>query len=202
MKTKGLFLFLTAILLSSLCKAQQNNVKIGLNDTIKVALTNIDGEIMPWVVLNEVRVISTRTFKSRQDFDNYRILKYNVLKVLPYARFAGQRYRQLEKDLALTSDKQKQKALVKGCEKEVKDLFNAKIKDLTISQGEILIKLVDRETGNSSYDLVKDLKGNVSAFVFQSVAKIFGHNLRNHYDPDEDRDIEAIVRSAGYYSYQ
>lgn len=202
MKTKGLFLFLTAILLSGLCKAQQNNVKIGVNDTIKVALTNLDGEMLPWVVLNEVRVIATRTFKFQEDFDNYRRLRYNVLKVLPYARFAGQRYHQLEKDLAVTTDKAKQKALVKGCEKEVKDLFNAKIKDLTISQGEILIKLVDRETGNSSYDLVKDLKGNVSAFVFQSVAKIFGHNLRSQYDPDEDRDIEAIVRSAGYYSYQ
>lgn len=202
MKTKGLFLFLTAMMLSGLCKAQQNAVKIGINDTIKVALTNFDGEMLPWVVLNEVRVVATRTFKSQEDFDNYRRLKYNVLKVLPYARFAGQRYRQLEKDLAVTTDKAKQKALVKGCEKEVKDLFNAKIKDLTISQGEILIKLVDRETGNSSYDLVKDLKGNVSAFVFQSVAKIFGHNLKNQYDPDEDRDIEAIVRSSGYYSYQ
>ncbi|MBD3748235.1 MAG: DUF4294 domain-containing protein [Sphingobacteriales bacterium] len=202
MKTKVLFLFLTMMAISSLSNAQQNDVQARTNDTIKVATTNLNGEILPWIVLNEIRVVATRTFKSKEDFDNYRRLRYNVLKVLPYARFAGQRYRQLEKDLAVTSDRRKQKALVKGCEKEVKDLFNAKIKDLTISQGEVLIKLIDRETGNSSYDLVKDLKGNVSAFVFQSVARIFGHNLKNQYNPDEDRDIEAIVRSAGYYSYQ
>ncbi|MBU0697214.1 MAG: DUF4294 domain-containing protein [Bacteroidetes bacterium] len=202
MKTKVLFLFLTAMLMSSLSKAQQSYVKAGTNDTIKVATTNLNGEILPWIVLNEITIISTRTFKSKEDFDKYRRLRYNVLKVLPYARFAGQRYRQLERDLAVTQDKRKQKALVKGCEKEIKDLFNAKIKDLSISQGEVLIKLIDRETGNSSYELVQDMKGNVSAFVFQSIARIFGHDLKNKYDPDEDRDIENIVRSAGYYSYQ
>jgi hypothetical protein len=202
MKTKVLFLFLTAMLMSSLSKAQESYVKAGTNDTIRVATTNLNGEIIPWIVLNEVTIVSTRTFKSKEDFDNYRRLRYNVLKVLPYARFAGQRYRQLERDLAVTQDKRKQKALVKGCEREIKDLFNAKIKDLTISQGEVLIKLIDRETGNSSYDLVQDMKGNVSAFVFQSIARIFGHDLKNKYDPDEDRDIENIVRSTGYYSYQ
>jgi len=201
MKTRVLFLFLTAMAISGLSKAQQSYVQTGTNDTIKVATTNLNGEILPWIVLNEVRIVATRTFKSKEDFDNYRRLRYNVLKVLPYARFAGQRYRQLERDLAVTSNKRKQKALVKGCEKEVKDLFNSKIKDLSISQGEVLIKLIDRETGNSSYELVQDLKGNVSAFVFQSVARIFGHDLKNKYDPEQERDIENIVRSAGYYNY-
>ncbi len=199
---KALFLFSAMILLGGLVKAQESYVRAGTNDTIKVATINLNGELVPWIVLNEVTVMDRRTFKSQEDFDKYRRLRYNVLKVLPYARFAGQRYRQLERDLAQTNDKRKQKALVKGCEKEIKDLFNAKIKDMTISQGEILIKLVDRETGNSSFDLVKDLKGGVSAFVMQSVAKIFGHDLKNGYDPDEDRDIESIIHAAGYYSYQ
>jgi predicted extracellular nuclease len=185
--------------LAGLCQAQ---VAYGSKDTLKVATTNYNGEIIPWVVIGEVTVIDRRTFKSKEEFDKYRRLRYNVLKVLPYARFAGQRYRQLEKDLALTSDKRKQKQLIKSCDKEIKDLFNDKIKNLTISQGEILIKLVDRETGNSSYDLVKDLKGNVSAFVVQSVAKIFGHDLRSKYDVDQEMDIEGIIHSVGYYSYQ
>jgi hypothetical protein len=108
----------------------------------------------------------------------------------------------LERDLATTSDKRKQKEYVKSCDKEIKDLFNREVKNLTISQGEILIKLIDRETGNSSYELVQDLKGNVSAFVMQSVAKLFGHDLKSKYDVDQDRDIEAIIRSTGYYNYQ
>lgn len=199
MKLKALFFSCFFLFLAGYCQAQ---VAYGSKDTIKVATTNYNGEIIPWVVVGEITVVDRRTFKSQADYDNYRRLKYNVLKVLPYARFAGQRYRQLERDLALTNDKRKQKQLIKSCDKEIKDLFNDKIKNLTISQGEILIKLVDRETGNSSYDLVRDLKGNVSAFLVQSVAKIFGHNLRSKYDVDHEMDIEGIIHSAGYYSYQ
>lgn len=202
MKTKVLFLFCSLMLLGKFSKAQNVFVKAGTNDTIRVSAINIDGVMMPWIVLNEVKVIDKRNFATKEAYDKYRRLRYNVIKVLPYARFAGQRYRQLERDLATTSDKRKQKALIKSCDKEIKDLFNREVKNLTISQGEILIKLIDRETGNSSYALVKDLKGNVSAFVMQSVARIFGHDLKSKYDVDEERDIENIIRSTGYYSYQ
>ncbi|HEX7366671.1 MAG TPA: DUF4294 domain-containing protein [Pelobium sp.] len=202
MKSKALFIFCFLFLSFAFAQAQDMYVKAGTNDTIRVSAMNVDGEMMPWIVLNEVVVRDYRRFASKEDYDRFRRLRYNVIKVLPYARFAGQRYRQLERDLATTSDKRKQKAYVKSCDKEIKDLFNREVKNLTISQGEILIKLIDRETGNSSYDLVKDLKGNVSAFVMQSVAKIFGHNLKNKYDVDQERDIESIIRSAGYYNYQ
>ena len=85
---------------------------------------------------------------------------------------------------------------------EIKNLFNRDVKNMTISQGEVLIKLIDRETGNSSFNLVKDMKGGISAFLMQSVARVFGHDLKSQYDPDEDRDIESIIHSTGYYSYQ
>lgn len=200
MKNKVLFTFGFLFLMASFTMAQNLGIK-GINDTISVAALNVEGEMMPWIVLNEVVIKDYRRFASKEAYDNYRRLRYNVIKVLPYARFAGQRYRQLERDLATTSNKRKQKEYVKSCDKEIKDLFNREVKNLTISQGEILIKLIDRETGNSSYDLVKDLKGNVSAFVMQSVARVFGHNLRNKYDVDQERDIESIIRSTGYYSY-
>lgn len=200
MKNKVLFTFGFLFLMASFTMAQDLGIK-GINDTIRVSALNVEGEMVPWIVLNEVVVKDYRRFASKEAYDNYRRLRYNVIKVLPYARFAGQRYRQLERDLATTSNKRKQKEYVKSCDKEIKDLFNKEVKNLTISQGEILIKLIDRETGNSSYDLVKDLKGNVSAFVMQSVARVFGHNLRNKYDVDQERDIESIIRSTGYYSY-
>jgi hypothetical protein len=201
MKSKLIFLFCGLIFVALKSNAQDDQSRTVKFDTIKVATTNLNGEIIPWIVLNEVKVVAIRTFQSEQDFKNYQRLRYNVLKVLPYARYAGQRYRQLERDLAITPEKRKQKELVKACDKEIKDLFNDKIKNLTISQGEILIKLVDRETGNSSFDLVKDMKGGVSAFVMQSVAKVFGHDLKNKYNRDQERDIESIIQSAGYYSY-
>ncbi|MBK0378274.1 DUF4294 domain-containing protein [Mucilaginibacter segetis] len=173
---------------------------LGKNDTTKTYVTEIGGELVPWIVMPEVHIYDTRIFASAQDRANYYRLRYNVLKVLPYARFAGQRYRQLQRDLALTGDKHEQKKLIKACEKEIKELFNSKIKDLTISQGEVLIKLIDRETGNTSFDMLKELKGGFNAFVMQSVARVFGHNLKETYDRDEQRDIETILNNAGYNS--
>jgi hypothetical protein len=175
-------------------------VILGKNDTIKTLMTKLDGELVPWVVMQEVRIVDTRIFASAQDRANFYRLRYNVMKVLPYARFAGQRYRQLQRDLALTADKKKQKELVKACETEIKTLFNKEIKNLSINQGEILIKLVSRETGNTSYTLAKELKGGFNAFMFQSVARIFGHNLKQTYDREEQRDIESILESVGYTS--
>jgi hypothetical protein len=173
---------------------------LGKNDTITTYLTIDSGKLIPWVVTPDVKITDSRIFKSQADFDNYRRLRYNVMKVLPYASFAGKRYRKLQRDLALTADKHQQKILINACESEIKDLFNKEIKELTISQGEILIKLIDRETGNTSYDMVKDMKGGLKAFVYQSVARLFGHDLKETYDPDQQKDIETILLQAGYTS--
>ncbi len=173
-------------------------LKVGKNDTIPVYMTLDSGKLMPWIVTQDVIITDVRIFKSQQDLNNYRRLKYNVLKVLPYARFAGQRYRKLQRDLAVEADKGKQKVLINACETEIKDLFDKEIKNLTISQGEILIKLINRETGNTSYDMVKDMKGGFKAFVYQSVARVFGHDLKETYNPDEQKDIESILVQAGY----
>lgn len=170
----------------------------GKNDTIKTYLTNYNGELIPWIVVPEVKIVDTRIFASEADRAAYYRLKYNVMKVLPYARFAAHRYEQLQRDLALTGDKNKQKELMKACETEIKDLFNREIKNLTISQGEVLIKLVSRETHTTTYALAKDLKGGFHAFVFQSVARVFGHNLREEYDAAQEHDIESILYQAGY----
>jgi len=175
-------------------------VTLGKNDTIKTLMTKLDGELVPWIVEHEILIRDTRIFASEQDRKNFYRLRYNVMKVLPYAQFAGNRYRQLQRDLALTADKKKQKELVKACEAEIRGLFNKEIKNLTISQGEVLIKLIDRETGYTSYALAKELKGGFNAFVFQSVARLFGHDLKEKYDREEQRDIESILQSAGYNS--
>jgi len=172
--------------------------KAGKNDTILSYLTVFDGQMMPWVVAGEVKIVDSRIFKDQADRDNYNRLIYNVRKVWPYARFAGERYQQLQRDLAMTADKKKQKQLIATCDDQIKDMFKREVENMTISQGEVLIKLVDRETGNTSYDLVKQLKGGLDAFMMQSVARLFGHNLKETYDTEEDRDIEAILHQYGY----
>jgi hypothetical protein len=193
-------------------KAQQNTVtptsaapkppplKLGKNDTIQTYVTLDSGKLIPWIVYPEIKIVDIRIFKSEADRQAYNQLVYNVHKVMPYAHFAGERYRQLQRDLAVTGDKHKQKELISACNDQIKDLFKREIENLTISQGEVLIKLIDRETGNTSFELVSELKGGIDAFMLQSVARIFGHNLKETYDPDEDRDIEQILQQAGYDS--
>ncbi|WP_308378688.1 DUF4294 domain-containing protein [Parapedobacter tibetensis] len=169
---------------------------------IRVPTTVVNGEFVPWMLIPEVEVTRRRIFKSPEDKARYMRLRYNVIKVLPYAKFAQNRYQQLYRDLAVTANKRKQKRLVKDCEKEIKDMFNREVKNLTISQGEILIKLIDRQTGNSSYEVVRELRGGVTAFFYQSVARVFGHNLKNTYNPEEDFEIENIIRSLERPTYR
>ncbi|WP_207428687.1 DUF4294 domain-containing protein [Pedobacter sp. SYSU D00535] len=202
MKFLLLFLFFTLFFgFSSQCQENFDPKLKGKNDSIRVAVTTDEyGNLVPWIPLADVNIYSTRIFQSPQARAQYNRLRYNVLKVLPYAMFARERYARLNQQLAITKDRREQKKLVKACEKEIKDMFNREIKNMTITQGEILIKLIDRETGNSTYDLVKDLKGGFTAFSYQLVAKVFGHNLKQQYDPNQERDIENIIQRYGFYS--
>lgn len=159
------------------------------------ATTTLDnGEVVPWFPIEEVVIRARRTFKTETDRQKYLRLKRNVIRVLPYAIYAQRRYDQLDRDLALAHSRREEKKLIKECEREIKEKITSEVKNLSVSQGEILIKLIERQTGNTSYDLVRDMKGNISAFVFQGFARIFGHNLKNTYDPEEDYEIENIIR--------
>lgn len=201
MKIFSLGFFFCVIFTGSFAQEARNVMPKGKNDTIKVYATrDIDGSMMPWIPLADVPIKTIRKFRDPEARFQYDRLRRNVLLVLPYARFARDRYARLNADLARTSSKREQRKLVNACQKEIKEMFNTKIKNMSISQGEILIKLIDRETGNSSFELVKDLKGSFTAFFYQSIGKVFGHNLKQEYDPEENREIEAIIQSTGYYS--
>lgn len=199
-----LFIPLIVIITSASASAQVSSLPVkmpvmGKNDTIRVASTNENGEMIPWIPLNEVVIYGFRIFKSPAEQAAYNRLRYNVMKVMPYALFAKRRYEQLERELAVTAEKKQQKRLVKQCDKEIKEMFNREIKELTITQGQILTKLIDRELGRTTYDIIKETKGGVTAFLYQSVARVVGHNLKSTYSPEEDRDIESIIISSGFY---
>ncbi len=199
-----LLIFLGAFLLVGQAVAQDINGQEPVQQPQHrmVPATVVNGELLPWMLIPEVEITRKRIFKSPEDKARYMRLRYNVIKVLPYAQYAQNKYQQLYRDLALTGNKREQKRLVKAYEKEIKDMFNKEVKNLTISQGEILIKLIDRQTGNSSYEVVRDLRGGVTAFFYQSIAKVFGHNLKNTYNPEEDFEIENIIRSLERPTYR
>jgi len=87
-----------------------------------------------------------------------------------------------------------QRKLYKRAEEELKAEFGDELKALTFSQGRILLKLVDRETGTPTYHIVKELRGSFVAFFWQNLSRLFGYNLKEKYDPEgNDKDIETIV---------
>ncbi|RZK59656.1 MAG: DUF4294 domain-containing protein [Pedobacter sp.] len=204
MKYSRLFILLFVILVSVGAKAQETTEKVvwpvlGKNDTIRVAATNDGGYMIPWIALQEVKIMGQRVWRSAADQAAFNRLRYNVLKVMPYALYAKRRYEKLERDLASIDDKKTQKKLVKECDNEIKKMFNTEIKELTITQGQILTKLIDREVGRTTYDIVKQTKGGFAAFSYQLVARVVGHNLKTTYSATEDKDIESIIVNSGYY---
>jgi len=157
----------------------------------------LDGaDTIPVVNLPVVDIFSTYGPDGAEALKRYLKLRRDVLKVYPYAKLASAKLKYVNDSLAHISSSRQQKKFIKQTEKEMKDRFESELKKLTYTQGKILIKLIDRETGNTSYALVKDLRGGLQAFFWQSLARFFGANLKSQYDPEgEDRMIEGIVRS-------
>lgn len=185
------FLFFLLPLLAVDAVCQSNTAQ----PTIITRARIIDGDTLPHVRLPEIRSYARRKFKTKKAAQRYTKLVYNVKRTLPYARIAAVRIRQIEDSLAMLSTEKERKAYIKAAEKQLFDEFEAPLRKLTISQGKILIKLIDRETGDTSYELIKALKGRFSAFMWQSVARIFGSNLKATYDAEGiDREIEVIVQ--------
>lgn len=147
------------------------------------------------IELEEVRVYKRSDFQymtyKRRDI---RLVK-NVKKAYPYAKIAGSKLKELDVQLARIKSEPEQKKFIDIAEKEIMEEFEQEVKKLTITQGIILVKLIDRETGNTSYEVIKDLKGGITAFFWQGIARIFGNNLKAEYNPDgEDAQIEDIIR--------
>ena len=148
---------------------------------------------MPAMMIPAVNIYDVNKYnylKSRK----YRRQIYNVKKAYPYAVIANHRLKALDRELSQISSKKEQKEVLNSAEKEIMNEFEDELKKLTITQGIILVKLIDRETGQTSYEVVKEIRGGLTAFFWQGVAKIFGNDLKMQYDPEgDDRVTEDIV---------
>jgi hypothetical protein len=154
----------------------------------------IDNDTLPHYDLPQVDIYSRSRYKSKQDEQQYWRLVWKIKKVYPYAKEAARLYQKYQQDVPATAKRHDRRVYVRKAEDELMELYGPKLKQLTISEGRILIKLIDRETHTTSYDLIDEVKGGVPAIFWQGVARIFGNNLKSHYDPyGEDRQIEQII---------
>lgn len=156
----------------------------------------ISGEdTLPEVDLRPVTITEFRADRSKQYRRRWGRLRRKVVKVYPYAKVAGELMREYDRQLSSLPTKKARKQYLNMAEDELKREFEGEIRDMTVSEGYILIKLIDRETGDTSYELIKDLKSGFTAFMWQAVARLFGSNLKEQYDPDgDDQMIEEIVQ--------
>ena len=152
-----------------------------------------DGDTIPFIPLKEVKIYSWRLLDSKEERKMTRLMK-NIKIVYPYARLAGLKLVEYEDTLAQAPDDKARRKIMKQVEEELDAEYGQELRDLTVTQGKILLKLIDRETGETSYELVSELRGEFRAFFYQSFARLFGLNMKIGYDPEgEDRDIEYIV---------
>ncbi len=152
-------------------------------------------DTIPVVNLPDVVIVDNGDPEYMKNLQAYYRLRYNVIKVYPYARLAAIKVHEMNLRMATMSSDRERRRYRKSVEEQVRKDFEEQIKHLSINQGKVLIKLIDRETGSTSYDLIKSLKGSFNAFFAQSLARLFGHDLKSEYNPDgDDKTIETIVR--------
>jgi hypothetical protein len=131
---------------------------------------------------------------NRAKKDRYDKLQKKVIKTYPYAKAAGDVMRSYEVLCAHVTDPKQKKALLDQAESRMMKRFEKDLSSMTVSEGVILVKLIDRQTGATGYELLQELKGKFSAFMWQSIARVFGQNLKDDYDMNgEDVWIENIV---------
>jgi len=154
-----------------------------------------NGVTLPEVEIKEVTVYAHPQFPKKSDFRKYERLVYNLKKVYPYALIVRNKLLLVNSELGNIKNEKERKDYLKKVEKEVFADYEGDIRDMTITQGRLLIKLIDRETQNTSYALIKDYRGKLSAAFWQGIARIFGTNLKEEYDPNgDDALIESIVQ--------
>ena len=142
----------------------------------------------------EVDIYPRRNFKNRFQYYRYRRLIRNVKKAYPYAKLAAEKLVGIDERLVNMSSDRHRKAYIKNAEKELRDEFEDELIHLTVSQGRILMKLIDRELGKTTFLVLQDIKGNFKAAFWQGIARLFGSNLKTGYDPaGEDAIIEEII---------
>jgi hypothetical protein len=163
-------------------------------DVIVVKAKVENGDTLPMMYLPEVRIKGYIIYRTPADQRRFDRLARNVKKVYPYARLAGLKLQEFDSMMAGLTEKE-QRQLFKKAEDELKSEFGEELKGLTFTQGRILLKLVDRETGTPTYHIVKELRGSFVAFFWQNLSRLFGYNLKEKYDPEgKDKDIETIVQ--------
>lgn len=167
----------------------------GNYDTVRVeAFITPEGDTIPQSWLPTVLVSAVQTNQWKNYWKDWTRLRNAIYITYPYAKTASKVISEVNAQLVNVTDEKLRKQIIKSKEKELKRDFADKVTNLSVYQGKVLMKLINRETGNNCYELVKEFKGNFNAGLWQAVAFVFGSSLRQQYDArGDDKEIEKIV---------
>jgi hypothetical protein len=197
---KRLVIFMAFLVQSLLGTSQGLNTTLPLayqKDTTSQYLLDTKSvpviDTIPQVSFREVNIIYFKTDEERQLYYKY---KSRIQKVLPYVKIAKQLYAEISQEKE-TSKKRDYRHFKKDVESEMRKKFEKELKDLTTGQGEMLFKLINRETKNNAYTIIKEIKGGLTAWFYQMVGKRYGYDLKENYDPQKEHLIEMIIKELG-----
>lgn len=183
-----LFLISGLMLLSVLCFSQDTTKR----HTRLVRYEVVDGDTFPVYAFDEFIL---RDLNDPEAHKKYLWLVRNVKKILPYAKLTAFKLQMIEDNLNQLKTKRAKEKYLKQHEKALKKDFEEQLKNLSVNQGLLLMKLIHRETGQTTYQILRKYKGSVNAFMWQSFARFYGSDTKETYDPVEDYQIEHIIRS-------
>ena len=195
------------ILLPFLTFAQEGNVE---NDSTRVIYLFIKGDSIPKTSINldEVMLLHRLKFDNKQERIRYLILRRKTLKVYPYAKLAAERLDSITSELKSITKERHKKRHTKKVQKYIEGEFADELKKLTRTEGQILVKLIHRQTGRTTFDLVKELRNGWRAFWYNTTASMFDISLKQKFDPwqnEEDYLIEDVLQRnfrSGALKYQ
>jgi hypothetical protein len=176
---------------------KEQRKKWGPNDSMVVPAVYYHGEIVNYKEEEMVWVSRLSPAKLAKFKEEWTRLRNAVYVTYPYARTAGAVINDINKNLTGVADKKERKKYMKTREKELKKEFSDPLTNLSVYQGKVLMKLINRQTGNNCYEIVKEYKGGVNARFYQTMAWFVGGNMKQDWDLAKntmDRDIENFVR--------
>ena len=182
-----------------ICGAQiPKEYKTQQKDSIATYYYIVQGDTIPreYIDLEEVVLLNKLSFNNKVDRRRYLILRRKTRKVYPYAKLASERLLTMSKRLQTIKKKRQASKYTKRIQKYIEQEFSEKLKKLTKTEGQILVKLIHRQTGTTAYDLVKELRTSWRAFWYNTTASFFDISLKQKYTPfsvEEDYLIEDIL---------
>jgi hypothetical protein len=182
----------------------QAGAQTSVNDTIRIGVISEKGQDVPMILLPEYEIKAE--YLNAGDRIRRDKLRNDIFVVYPYAIAAATIFKDVNDHLDKLDGRRDRKQYLKSIDKTLDNTFKEPLKNLSIDQGHILIKLINRQTGQDCYSIIKELKGGFSAMIWQSAGVFFNNNLRHEYDPEgDDKEVETFVKdleTSNSYRYQ